>query len=310
MQLIAWDDLLAEPREAVPFLVDPYIPRGGNILFYGKTSIGKSPLTWELARCVGAGTPFFGHQTQKGRVLYLEVDTPKMLVRERLRDAGLLTAENVTWAFAGAFNILNSKDPAVAGLKAAQAAIAPDLVIINTLRKVYAGDDINSDVPKRVYREFAAIFPQAARNFVHHERKTKGGLDDAQIDEREDFAGSAAWLNDAQVGLQLLGDPKPKDAAAGELYVRLAHGKSQVSERLKPIHLILRDGAHWTVHQDEERARLVSIWHKTDGSNEAKRKAIMSETGMSRATVGRRLAQYGLLTGRFGSEPMSQGQAA
>ncbi len=306
---IAWNDLLTEPRESVPFLVDPYVPRGGTVLFYGKTSIGKSPLTWELAKCVGAGIPFFGHLATPGKVLYLEVDTPKILVRERLREAGLLTAENVWWEFADSFNVLRP-GPIVARLKEAQLAVRPDLVIVNTLRKVYTGDDVNSDIPKQVYGTFASLFPQAAIWYTHHERKSRGGIEDATIDEREDFAGSAAWLNDAQVGLQLLGDPKPKDAAAGELYVRLAHGKSQVSERLKPLHLILRDGAHWSVASDDERARIVSLWHSTAGSNEAKRSASMAAMGLSRATVGRRLAQYGLLTGRFGSEPVSQTEAA
>jgi hypothetical protein len=293
---IAWNDLLAEPRDVIPFLVDPYVPRGGTVLFYGKTSIGKSPLTWELARCVGSGSTFFGHQTQQGRVLYLETDTPKILVRERLRDAGLLEAENVWWEFAEPFNVLRSDDPVVPRLMAAYADVRPDLLIVNTLRKVYTGDDINSEIPTRVYKAFGRLFPGVAIWYTHHQRKTRGGLDDANVDEREDFAGSAAWLNDVQVGLQLIQDPKPKDAEPGALYVRLAHGKSQVSERLAPIHLMLREGAHWTVASDEERARIVSIWHNTDGTNEVKRRAVMAALGISRATAGRRLAQYGLIS--------------
>lgn len=292
---ISWNDLLAEPREAVPFLVDPYVPRGGTVLFYGKTSIGKSPLTWELARCLGSGTPFFGHLTERGRVLYLEVDTPKMLIRERLRDAGLMTAENVWWEFAEPFNVLKP-GPVITRLKEAFMAVRPDLVIVNTLRKVYAGDDVSSDMPKEVYGAFARLFPGATVWYTHHERKTRGGLEAAEIDEREDFAGSAAWLNDAQVGLQLLRDPRPKDGDKSALYVRLAHGKSQVSECLAPLHLILRDGAHWSIASDDERAKVVSIWHGTDGSNEVKRAAVMSGLGISRATAGRRLAQYGLIS--------------
>ena len=294
---ITWKELLAKPVESVPFLVDPLVPRGGVVLFYGKTSIGKTPFTWELVRCLATGDQFFGHLVTPCRVLYIEVDTPELLVQTRMLEAGLVATDNVWFEFAGPFNILKPIDPVTARLAAVSREIQPEAVIVNTLRKVYAGEDISSETPKSVYGAFMRMFPGAALVFAHHERKSRSGAEDAFVDQREDFAGSAAWLNDAQVGLQLIRNPKrPEKPEPGALYLRLDHVKSQVSELEDPLHLILREGAHWTVSSDEERARIVALWTSLDGTNDAKARQIGTELGMSRASVYRKASAYGLVS--------------
>src|SRR5262245_40459577 len=78
-------DFLSSPDPAPDFLINPYLPRGGLVYLHGATSIGKSPLLWEIARCLSLGLPFFGHETIQGTVLFIEGDGPLDLLKPRLR---------------------------------------------------------------------------------------------------------------------------------------------------------------------------------------------------------------------------------
>jgi hypothetical protein len=121
--------------------------------------------------------------------------------------------------------------------KAVQREIRPDLVFINTLRKVHDMDDKDSRTPKLVYSYFQKVFPQAALVFIHHIRKRPQDPKFLTHD-KEAFSGAKNWLNDAQVGLHLESFGERK----GEL--RLYHRKSQVSDTLRPLPLILtKDGS-------------------------------------------------------------------
>ena len=174
MSPISWADLVAQPLGAIPFLIAPYVPEGGIILLYGKTRLGKSPLTWEIARCVGSGEPFFGHPVRQGRVLYLELDTPRRLVQPRVEL--LTTAPNVWWEFLPAINIFDSL--AQSHLRTLQAQCLPDIVEVNTLRAIHYGDEKDAALPLKVYKTFQAIFPSSAIVFVHHDKKSAGNPED------------------------------------------------------------------------------------------------------------------------------------
>lgn len=221
--LVSWHDLVNEPLTETPFLVEPFIPRGGVVLLHGKYSTGKSPLTWELARCVGAGVPWLGHRVVQARVLYIEFDTPKILMKQRL--AGTPAAPDVWWAFLPAYS-----SP---GVLAGGQMVSPELVIVNTLRKCYFGSDIDSQTPSRVYSLYQTCFPNAALVFVHHDRKDYRGAG-APGREDEDFAGSQAWINDAQVALHVR---RLNDTA-----YRVKHTKSQVSALQPPFDFRLTHG--------------------------------------------------------------------
>lgn len=248
MKAISWHDLVAEPLLKIEFLIHPYVPRGGTILLYGKTSIGKSPLTWEMARCVGSGDLFFGNATVPGRVLYIELDTPRQLVQPRLE--AIVPAPNVWWTFLPSCHIVTDLRIQQT-LRELQEQVKPDFTIINTLRQVHQGDEKDAALPDRIYKTFHAIFPQSANLFVHHDKKTPSQSDFAGEPD-EAFSGHQAWYNNVQTGLHLI---RAGSTVPGLL--RLVHSKSQVSAKSVPLSLQLDpDGSH-LIHYEADRATAV-----------------------------------------------------
>jgi RecA-family ATPase len=234
MPLKLLPDILAEADTRPTWICDPFVVRGGITFLHGKTSIGKSPLTWELARCADQGLDFLGHPTARSRVLYLEADSAEPLLRPRLR---LLTEPRGSWAWAflsgTSMDLCNEGHSLHRLLAQYYHEYQPDLVIWNTLRQFYKGSNIDSDIVTRVYNAMYRAFPGAGHVMVAHDRK--GSTDaNATAHEDEDFAGSNAWRDLATVALHLV----PRGTQAGP-YLSLEHTKSQVSELTDPLKLTL-----------------------------------------------------------------------
>lgn len=206
------------------------------MLLWGDTSIGKSPLTWGMAAAIGNGTSFFGLPVTPGKkVYYLELDTPETSIASRIKK--LPAADNVWWDFLPPLSVPYLDEVTSKNFEIVQREVRPDVVFVNTLRKVHDMDDKDSRTAKLVYSFFQRQFPQAALVFVHHIRKR--AQDPKFIDHsKEGFSGAKNWLNDAQVGLHLERFSGPKEN------LRLYHRKSQVSDLLRPLPLLLeKDGS-------------------------------------------------------------------
>jgi hypothetical protein len=273
-------DLLTEPETTVQWVIEPYIPACGIVFLYGKYSTGKSPLTWNMGQSVSAGVPFFQRQTTQGPVLYVELDSPKRLVKPRLQKLAFVP-DSFWWLdlYPG-IDLLRPTPELVSLLKHANATIQPILVIINTLRKIHTLSDKDSEVPSRVYQALHWFFPTSAILVNHHDKKTYKHKD-IEIEEDEAFSGSQAWLNDAQVGLHLIA------ADRAERTMRLIHTKSQVSELTAPLHLQL--SADGTNLVESGGSAIWQLWNQLDPtlSTEARVQDIMSRLHTSRSTVFR-----------------------
>jgi len=69
-------ELFALAPEQEPFIVQDILPQGLGLIF-APPKYGKSFLVGQMCLAVSSGTPFLGHETTKGRVLYLALeDTP------------------------------------------------------------------------------------------------------------------------------------------------------------------------------------------------------------------------------------------
>lgn len=268
--------------EEPEFLIDPYIPRKGIVLLWGDTSIGKSPLTWHMARSTGSGESFFGLPTTKSRTLYLEVDTPEQSLVPRLKKIAPAPA-GVWWEFLPSLSIPMASEEHRELLRSSQVEVNPELVFINTLRKVHDLDDKDSATPKIVYSFFQRAFPNAALVFIHHARKRPVDPRFTEND-KESFSGAKNWLNDAQVGLHLETFTSQKES------LRLYHRKSQVSDLLRPLPLKLwEDGTTLTCPLAEE----LRIAQKVMQSNRETPKDILDamiakEIGTALGTAKRR----------------------
>jgi hypothetical protein len=230
-------------------LLNPYIPKEGKVLLFGTTSIGKSPLMWTMAFCVAEGVPFFGLPVQQTNVLFIELDSSRVGTKRRLKKRPELATENVGFIFLPGLNIPNVDKKHFEEIQAGLRDLDPGLIIVNSLRKCHSLDDKDSATTKIVYEWFDRVFPGRAVLICHHERKSpvnakdrEGGVD------RENFSGSAAWSNDAQVTLHLRSHGGDKKAN-----LALWHVKSQETEMYQPLPLKLhRDGTRLSCHLFEE----------------------------------------------------------
>src|SRR6202040_2652009 len=67
-------DRICSDDRRTRFLVKDMLPVQSIAIVGGESTIGKSPLLYQLALCVASGIPFLGLPTEKGRVLYLDLE--------------------------------------------------------------------------------------------------------------------------------------------------------------------------------------------------------------------------------------------
>ena len=288
--LLSWDDLDSKTLTEPPFFIWPYIPERSIVLLWGKTSSGKSPLSWSWARAIGSGEEWFGLPTRKGKVLYIEMDTPEVVAVPRIQK--LESAPNVWFLFTQPLSLPHP--PPEEQLKELReaAALEPDVVFINTLRKVHDLDDKDSRAPKVVYSWFQSFFPLSSLIFIHHPKKVPSNPDHGGPDD-ETFSGSMAWSNDAQVGLRL--EPHGKD-------LRLWLHKSQASPKVRPLPLRLAEGVYLSSPLYDEMAQVQTILERMASAPASLRDAeIAKALACSPATAKRRrlLIEAALFPGRW-----------
>lgn len=253
---------------------------------FGDTSIGKSPLTWSIAEAVATGRNFYGLPSRQGNVLYIELDTPELSIADRLKKFPS-PPENVWWLFSHPLSIPSITGQVKEEFQKAREELSPALVIINTLRKVHDMDDKESRTPALVYGAFQKFFPGSSLLFVHHTRKKSLDPKLREVD-KESFSGAKNWLNDAQVGLHL----ERYRSRTGKENLRLYHRKSQVSETLRPLPLLLHhDGTTLTSPLYDEYAKVYGLLNEHyDSSLRAGEmdQLLVKETGLGLGTVKKR----------------------
>lgn len=223
------------------WLIEPYLPVEGIVLLHGKFSLGKSPLIWRLAQCVSEGIDFFGHTPQQtGTVVYAEIDQPLVVTNDRLALLNPMP-KKVHLLGVNPFSVLRPTNEDKELLQEVNETVKPALVLVNSLRKSHTLDDKDSATPSMVYGAWRSLFPESCLVFVHHDKKSDV-VDGKRVEaDDEDFSGSQAWVNDAQIGLHL----KPiGDRRTG--LVALEMTKSQLSALQEPLKLKLgKDGVNW-----------------------------------------------------------------
>lgn len=271
-------DLIKEPDEHYAWIWNPFVPRHGICFLYGKTTIGKSPLTWEVARCVSGGLPCLGFPTTKSRVLYIEADTPKIVMKPRLCLLSEPVGEwRMEFVVGQTIDLPDPKHPIHKIFGEWRLAWGePDLVVWNVLRHFYRGSAIASEVASSVYNAMRSSFPQAGHIVVGHDRKSSNDPDAADHSD-EDFSGSSAWWDLATVGLHLVKRMNK---------LTLHHTKSQASELLKPMSLDLDpNGTQIKSHHLALHEQIETLWKQAPKGD--KGQWVADQLGINRATVFR-----------------------
>lgn len=225
LTLDEYADLAAE--ETTEYLIDQFIPLPGRVLLIGPPKEGKSYFGLQLGLAVAKGEPFMGRKSHSAKVLYLQYDTPHKIWMNRaakLRKNGMTFHPN--------FHMLDPKDPSykktidvrkriedVIYLKEVVEKIQPQLVIIDTLRKMFSGDENSSDIGAEVFNVLNDIFKDQAVVYIHHTHKLSpppGQKIQARIRPVDALRGSSFYSGEVEAVYLILGNQLISDSRIDE----------------------------------------------------------------------------------------------
>lgn len=199
------DRYLELPRDRETWLLKPLIPLGGACLLYGSPKTGKSYLGIQLALALsGQATDWLGFPVGRaGKVLYLQLDTPRSLWATRFHEMiekGKLQYNSNTLLLADRdsieycpFDILQPSH--VLYLKRLVEEHNPVAVVIDTLRHVHSGDEDSSTVSRNVLANLIGATNPAALILISHSRKPNPEAEKSTLDDHRGSGNIVASMD-------------------------------------------------------------------------------------------------------------------
>lgn len=209
LQTTSMRELLENPAERQPVLVEPLFPQCGLGAVIGSSDCGKSTMLRQLAACVAGGRDFLLWKTfpVHKRVLYVSTEDDSGAMSE------LLKRQNKAWQLskeeAERVEFLFSCDCIAEKVKACLVAKPVDLVIIDTFGDI-CKDDISQS---NNIRNLLNLFADTARRhgcfilFAHHIRKTGENTAPSKLN----VLGSQAFEAKMRVLIELRRSKRNKD---------------------------------------------------------------------------------------------------
>jgi RecA-family ATPase len=245
-KILTGTDYLNLPSSPETYLVDPLLPSGGACLLYGDPKVGKSYAALQLAEAITNGDHWLGFPTRKGRVVYVQLDTPRNVWQSRVKDlrgSGQLIelpyfADRESLE-AWPFDILRPDHLII--LRDELQVLSPDLVIIDTLRESHSADENNSTEMQKAIAALVAATQPAALCLISHARKPAQDQD-----------------------LSLMGDNRGSSYVVGRMdaIVRFTPKSARVSGRSIEEHSIeleRQDCGFWEVVTAEVDVHILSV---------------------------------------------------
>jgi len=215
-QTFRLDEFLSRETEGIDYLIPGLLPRGETVLCVGLPKSGKTLLSIDAAFAIATGeSHFLGEAVQQGKVLIVSVDESAQSTKLKLLKRGFRAsdADNVA--------VMTSWDVSQMGeLEAKLEDFRPDLVVIDSLKRITAGREISENSA-----EFADIIYQlkellgrygAASILVHHSNKSQDAVGVGKVRGSTAIAGATwgVWQLDQiiqttdQKGKPIKGKPK------------------------------------------------------------------------------------------------------
>lgn len=223
------EDFLNKNFSQPLFLIDKIIPTAGRPgIIFGKRGAGKSHLANNLIKSVADGTDFLGtYKSRQGKVTYLSVDMPIQMVQERSAKlaASVKTWDNVQISVSDApIDIVHTR-PNEDWVKEI-VKFGPDLLIIDTLRKIHKLDENDNQTVAIVQQALARAFGgQTAIALIHHERKDSEAGRFSPLEERA--SGAGAWMDSGEFGIHVSKSKKKTPPEVTIAFPRVRHCADQ-----------------------------------------------------------------------------------
>jgi hypothetical protein len=141
VKVLTFDELLASESEALEWTVQELLPRGETILFVALPKVGKSKAAVDLAFCVVTGeSRFLGREVRQGKVLLICPDASKQSLKSEMLKRGFRSQDSKNIRIMPRWSI-----DQMSVLEAELEDFRPDLVIIDSLKKITAGKEISEN---------------------------------------------------------------------------------------------------------------------------------------------------------------------
>jgi RecA-family ATPase len=138
---LTFEDLLDSESEAIDWLVPGLLPVGETVLLCALPKVGKSKLAIDLAFSVATGeSRFLGQQTKQGKVLLITPDASKMSLKQELIKRGFRKQDSPNLHIFPEWSI-----DQISVLEEELENFRPDLVVIDSLKKITAGKEISEN---------------------------------------------------------------------------------------------------------------------------------------------------------------------
>jgi len=188
-----------EGVDATPdWLVPGFIERAESVALVGPGKVGKSLFSLELAASAAVGSSFLGFDLEQVPVLYLDLENPQRIVVQRLQAMGFSHDQLALLHYASLPQLGSLDTPAGSGkvLKMTEATSAR-LVVIDTIQRVFPGDEFSSQPIRDLYRHL--VLPLRAMGTAVLR------LDHTGKDESRGARGSSAKNDDIDQAWQMSG---------------------------------------------------------------------------------------------------------
>jgi KaiC/GvpD/RAD55 family RecA-like ATPase len=206
MGFLRGPDYLALPRDEHPWLVKGLIPARGSVNVFGKAKTGKSMAVLQLSAALSSGAKdWLGFPIlSKGPVAYIQVDTPRGIWQERVRDL----IKRAGYDFSNVYFTDGQDAPYPFDIMSNgyewmqtelnQLPERPAMVVWDTFRDIHSGEEDDSTTVRNVLTQIrACVGWDSAILIVSHARKGGGAWTQAQgghfePDIRDENRGSGA----------------------------------------------------------------------------------------------------------------------
>ena len=215
LPLVSYENLLTMPLEPIPWLVEPLIATGDRVIVYGAWGSYKSWVLASLALHLAAGRTWlekFPIATGTNRVLYVDEEMSLRLFTRRLKRLALgmsLTTESLPVQVLSRYGMRIEGvwvDDLLHQLK--ECDFDPDVVIIETFRRVFRGDEISAKDVAAFWQALSPLSKAGKTIIISHHMRKPGQNGKGPIRDR--FSGSTDILAGADSALAL--ERKAKDA--------------------------------------------------------------------------------------------------